>query len=101
MLDEEVEELSVEMVLPYLLAQREPCPLTEEWRVIPEFPDYQINRCGEVLNQRGWMLTPQKTRKYKPNHSRLAKWIQLTRKRKCYARSLDILVQSAFPEDYR
>jgi hypothetical protein len=41
-----------------VLEMRGPDPLTEDWRPIPGYESYSINRCGEVLNARGWIIKP-------------------------------------------
>jgi len=36
-------------------------PSDDEWRILPSYPDYQINRAGEVWDtEQGYMLTPRR-----------------------------------------
>lgn len=97
---EETPQIFFEEVIREVLSARTPDPLTEVWRPIPEFPHYSINRCGEILNSRGWIMKVALHRR-KDRHQNVWENVVLSYNNQTYGRSIGALLKSAFADDYK
>jgi len=81
---------NVELYIPRLLEEYFPESFDDDWRIIPNFRSYEMNRSGEVRNRR----TGRQTKHYRGRGGRI--YVQLTDAGAQYKVYLDDLRRDVF-----